>query len=79
MIGLFIPAAQERFDVFAPTDLEIASLTRLLADGAAELCSGRFCCSNQEMLVRKDPDTLLDPAKTLADYGIEDGTQIVLL
>lgn len=79
LIGLFVPAAEERYDIFVPADLDIAALTRILADSVEELCNGRFCCSNQEMLVRKDPDTLLDPSRALSDYGIRDGTQIVLI
>lgn len=79
LIGLFVPAAQERFDILAPVDLEIATLTSLLADSVEKLCVGRFCCSHQEMLVQRSPDLLLDPAKTLADFGIRDGTQMVLL
>lgn len=79
LIGLYVPAAQERFDILVPTDVEIAALTKLLAKGAVELCEGRFVPSDQEMLSLRQPDLLLHPEKTLADYGVEDGAQLVLI
>lgn len=79
LVGLYVPAAQEHFDLFVPADFEIAALSKMLAEGAADLCSGRYNFSGHEMLVLKDPDLLLNPAKTLADYHVKDGAQLVLL
>lgn len=78
LISLYVPAAQEKFDVFVPIDVEIATLTELMADGVDELCGGRYNRSREEMLTQKNPDMLLRPEKTLADYGIEDGEELVL-
>lgn len=79
LIGLYVPAAQERFDIFAPADLDVAALARILAEGVADLCSGRYNTSGAEMLIQSDPPLLLDPDRTLADYGIRDGMQLILL
>lgn len=78
LIGLQVPAVGEWFDIFVPVELDISTVTKLLADGVAELCGGRYICSGQEMLVRKEPATLLDPNRALAEYGIRDGEQLVL-
>ena len=79
LINLYVPAAQEQFDVLVPPHLDIAALIRLLAEGAAEICAGRYVPSHQEMLSLREPDLLLHPDKTLADYGIEDGARMVLI
>jgi len=79
LINLYVPAVQEQFDVFVPPNLDIASLIQLLADGVAESCRGRYMSSHQEMLSLRQPDMLLHPEKTLADYGIEDGARMVLI
>lgn len=79
LIGLQIPAAQKHFDIFVPADLNIRELTELLAKGVVELCDGQYLYSGQEMLARKDPETLLDPEQTLSSYGIRDGAQLVML
>lgn len=79
MIGLHVPAVQERFDLLVPMDVDIGTLTRLLTDGVRELCGGHFSPSCQETLSLRQPDMLLRPDKMLADYGVEDGAQMVLL
>lgn len=79
LIGLYVPAVQERFDLLVPMNLDIAALTDLLADGVAELCKGRFIPSHQELLSLRQPDALLHPRKTLSDYNVEHGAQFVLI
>lgn len=78
LIGLYVPAVQEHFDLLVPPDLEIEALTHLFMDGVAELCPGHFTPTANGMLTLRDPDMLLHPERTLASYGIEDGAQLVL-
>ena len=79
LIGLYVPAVQERFDLLVPTDLEVAALTGLLVNGVEEICAGRYAPSHQELLSIRYPALLLHPKRTLADYGVEDGAQLVLI
>lgn len=79
LVGLYVPAAQERFDILVPMDVAIGELAVLVTNGAAELCGGRYVPSREEVLTMRQPDMLLDPEKTLADYGVEDGAQLVLI
>ena len=78
LIGLYVPAVQEHFDLLVPPDLEIEVLAGLLMDGVTELCGGRYTPSEKKMLALQDPEMLLHPRRTLGDYGIEDGAQLVL-
>ena len=50
LIGLYVPAVQERFDLLVPADLDIAALTVLLTNGVEELCEGRYAPSHHELL-----------------------------
>ncbi len=79
LVRLEVPAAHEAFDLFVPVGLDIRTLTRSMADGAGELCSGRYTPSHEEMLNQKNPDRLLDPERTLSEYGILDGAVLVLI
>lgn len=79
LIGLYVPAVQERFDLLVPADLDIAALTKLLTDGVEEMCTGRYSPSHQELLSLRHPDMLLHPRLTLNDYGVENGAQLVLI
>ena len=79
LIGLYVPAVQERFDLLGPVDEEVSVLIRLLADGVCELCQGRFTPSRQETLSLRQSGLPLHPGRTLAEYGVEDGAQLVLV
>lgn len=79
LVSLYVPAVQERFDLMVPMELEIGMLTSLLTDGVRELCKGRFAPSGQETLSLRQSTALLDPGRTLSDYGVEDGAQLVLV
>ncbi len=79
LIGLYVPAVEERFDLLVPSDLDVGALTALLTDGVEELCAGRYSPSHQELLSLRHPDILLHPRRTLNDYGVENGAQLVLI
>lgn len=78
IIGLYVPAIQEKFDVYVPLDMQIDQLLHLLAKGVAELSGGHYIPSKQGFLTQKEPDRTLRADKTLEDYGLGDGSQLVL-
>lgn len=78
LVGLTVPAIQERYDLLVPVNIEIAQLMKLLVDGVSEIYSGHYTPSGLSLLTMKNPDILLQPGKTLADYGAADGSQLVL-
>lgn len=82
LIRLYVPSIEQTFDLFVPTDMAISILTGLLVDGVVELCEGQFhpveVNSQRGILVMREPQYLLNPKNTLADYGAEDGTCLVL-
>lgn len=78
LVGLSVPAIQEQFDLLVPVNMDIAELVKLLAEGVMELYSGHYVPSEMSLLTMKEPDLLLQPGKTLEDYGAADGTQLVL-
>ena len=79
LVNVKVPSIQENYDIFVPSDLRIARLTEVLSEGVRELTNGRYQRSGKEMLMLLDPDTLLDPEKTLPDYQVENGAQLMLL
>ncbi len=78
LIGLHVPAIQEQFDLFVPVNMDVAELIKLLVQGVEELYSGYYTPSEMSLLTMKEPDLLLQPGKMLEDYGVADGTQLIL-
>ena len=79
LIEIYVPAIGELFDVFAPVDVPVRDVTKVITDGVVEATNGRYVASNCEQLCMKEPAGLLNPQHTLEDYGIKVGMQLYLV
>lgn len=79
LIALFVPAVGETFELLVPTRLALSELTALLVRGVGELCQGHYVLSGQETLSLRQGTAPLEPVRTLEDYGVEDGAQLILV
>lgn len=79
LVSLFVPSVQENFDLFVPSDLEIGTLSSVLANAVHDLSNGRYCVSEKERLIITFPDAVLNPEKTLSEYGVNDGAKLMLI
>ena len=79
LVKVFVPAIGDSFDMFAPPDVPIANVCRVMADGVAEITSDKYLSSGLERLCFASPSGILDPARCLQDYGVCDGTQLYLI
>lgn len=79
LIEICVPAIGDHFDVFAPVDVPIRELNGIVANGIAEITSGKYVASEEEHLCRKEPVSVLNPSLTLQDYDIQDGIQLYLI
>ena len=79
LIEICVPSIGDHFDVFVPVDVPIRELNGIVANGIAEITSGKYVASKEEHLCRKEPVGILDPSLTLQDYNIQDGMQLYLI
>ncbi len=79
LIEIHIPSIYDHFDVFVPSDVPLKDLHGIIANGVSEITNGKFVATGCEQLCSKSPFGLLNPALTLQDYGIKDGTHLYLI
>ena len=79
LINLFIPTINKSFDLFVPTDLAIRELTKVIVKGVVYMSEDAYFASDKEMLILAEPEILLDPEFTLADYGVKNGARLMLI
>lgn len=79
LLNIYMPAIAESFDVFAPTEIPVASVISIIVESVINLSNGRYCASNREMMMTYRPERLLDPDRTLADYGVKDGDRALII
>ncbi|MBQ5397826.1 MAG: EsaB/YukD family protein [Ruminococcus sp.] len=79
LIKLFVPAANLFFDILAPADLVIEELIKVLANGVNYMSDGAYAPSGGETLSQREPEVLFDPSFTLADYGVHNGAELIMI
>ena len=79
LVEICVPAIGDHFDIFAPIDIPLQDVTKVIADGIVELTNEKYVTSGCELLCMKEPEGLLDPSLTLEDYGVKDGMQLYLI
>ena len=55
LINLYIPTVNRSFDLFAPMDLKIGELTKVLVSGVVYMCEGSYFASGKEMVSLTEP------------------------
>ena len=79
LVEVYVPAIGEHFEIFAPVDIPIGVVTKVITDGVVEVTNERYVASNCEQLCLKESVGLLNSRCTLADYGIKNGMQLYLV
>ena len=79
MIQLQVPLLEQEFNVWVPVDVPVADVCKTLSEGVRELSQNLYCPSGSEMLIELNGRRLLDPARTLLDYGVGNGDSLLLL
>lgn len=79
LVSLKVPMLGEKYDVFVQDDMNIGTLTNVLVQGIYDISGGKYNISGREMLMSLKPDELLNPQNTLYEYGISDGTPLMII
>ncbi len=79
LIHLYVPALVKDYDLFVPQDVPIRTVTLVIENGVRELSVNRYTPSGKAFLLLQGGAAPLDPEKTLADYGVQDGENLLLV
>lgn len=78
LVTLVVPSVEESFDVLIPDFLPIEEVAALLAEAVSDVTQDMYVASGNEILCRRNPDMVLHPKYTLAEYGVEHGECLYL-
>ena len=79
LVKVIIPAVEEEMDAYVPADELIKKVAALLGEGVKELTGGRYEFGSRQMLLVADTGQVINPAATLYDYDIGDGSRLFLI
>lgn len=78
LVTLAVPSVEETFDVLIPDFLPIKEVVILLAEAVSDVTQNMYAASGCEILCRRNPDMVLHPEHTLAEYGVGHGECLYL-
>ena len=79
VVNVYLPAAGKEFDVRVPLDLNVEFLAGIMAKALAPLSEDNFLPSSVCCLAQRNTGLLLNPAKTLRQCCIEQGSSLILV
>jgi len=79
MIELFVPAVNQRYDVFIPLYGKIYEIEQLLTKAVVDLSDGYFAATADTVLCEHMSGGLLDGKLTPHEAGLYNGSKLLLL
>ncbi len=79
LINLYVPSIKEEYDIFVPMNIQIADLMAALTEGVRSMSNERYSISGDEVLVRTEPNAVLDPHKTMYECAVTNGLRLVMI
>lgn len=79
IIELILPAAERKWDVRVPLDLNVGVFTDMAAEALSQLSDNMFLPSKVCCLAWRDTGNLLSHGSTLRECGVQQGSRLMLL
>lgn len=79
VIEVFVPAANECFDVKIPLELKVWEIIALLVNALEDLTDGRFSATEQTTLCDRETGAILNMNITAEELGIRNGSKLMLI
>lgn len=79
LVNVYIPAISENYDVLIPANLRVKNVVSLIASTVEELSNHLYAVSGGECLCSVEKGILLRYNATLEDYGICNGSHLILM
>ncbi|MEH7009620.1 methyltransferase [Neobacillus niacini] len=79
LVEVFIPAANQTYDVFLPLKTKVHEVVFLLANTMTELSQGYFTGSDDSILCNRNTGTILNINSSAEELGLLNGAKLMLI
>ena len=79
LVEISVPAAGEKFDVFIPLDSKMGEVLKLVSAVLSDLSDGKYKASNEAVLCDAKTGTIFNVNMEVAELGIQNGSQLMLI
>ncbi|MFJ7729559.1 methyltransferase [Neobacillus sp. NPDC097160] len=79
LVEVFIPAANQTFDIFLPLKSPLHEVVLLLANTVTELSQGYFTGTEHTVLCKRSTGEIYNINATVEELGFKNGAKLMLL
>jgi len=76
---VYVPMIEEKYDIFIPNNKSVKTVIKLLERAVNELSDGSYQSKSNTLLYNKKTGQAFDPALSIKDSNIVNGTKLILL
>lgn len=79
LVEIFLPAADDSFDVYIPRSSRLGEILGLVSGVLGDLSGGKFKATPESVLCDYKSGIIFNINRTVAELGIENGSQLMLI
>lgn len=79
LVEVFVPAAEQKFDVFIPLESKMGEVVRLLSSALSDLSDGKFKATEDTIVCDAKTGIIYNINIEIAELGIKTGSRLMLI
>ena len=79
LVEIFLPAANASYDVYIPLTVKMHEVLLLVSSVITDLSEGKYKATGDSVLCDRDSGKIFDINSSVAELGIQNGSQLMLI
>lgn len=79
LVEVFVPAAEQKFDVYIPLESKMGEVVQLLSSALSDLSDGKFKATEDTILCDAKTGIIYNINIEIAELGIKTGSRLMLI
>ena len=79
LVDIFVPAANQSFDVYIPLDSQMSEVLMLVSSLLSDLSDGKYKASQNAVLCDAASGIIYNINMAVAELGIQNGSKLMLI
>lgn len=79
VVEVYLPAAQQKYDVRLPANAPLSTLTQLVGQVVSQASEGVYIADEGSVLLDRERGTIFDINMTPRELGLKNGSRLMLI
>ena len=79
LVEIIVPATAQKYDVYIPLDVKMSDVVKMVAKALSDLSEGKYKATDDAILCDAKTGNIFDISVVVAELGINNGSQLILI